>query len=405
VKQAARADHHLFTIVSAIMADSFPHGGQPIQLAFSSTSVQESGKFRLLELPPDLLKSIESNHNSSLTWAIKGDPAEDAVLCTDDKTYSIRSVSLSNSILVVTPGEVQDQIVIRDTSRELLQVAPILPKAHRLVGLLRGREYDEGREDLDDDMLDDEQGTQSQQQAKKGYLTYAQALAEIQASEAELAKALKDRRILLINGTLRPIAASYLSTILELLLNSLVSLQQKHDSASVGVLTETLQDDHDIRPEVTKQVMGWFGDVDEHHWRMAVPSVLKQVGMGILRAYRHDPIDEAEFLDKWRNAVGDTFASQANISLLSGNYLVSIKPQSHPPSNQLTFFPSSELPLEPLARFGDLFLTQSRWRAEEIAPFLDDIAIDRKERDKLLLKYARGLTTPDGTYYTSRTIK
>lgn len=37
--------------------------------------------------------------------------------------------------------------------------------------------------------------------AKKGYLTYAQALAEIQASEAELAKALKDRRILLINGS------------------------------------------------------------------------------------------------------------------------------------------------------------------------------------------------------------
>ena len=39
------------------------------------------------------------------------------------------------------------------------------------------------------------------QQAKKGYLTYAQALTEIQASETELTKALKDRRILLINGT------------------------------------------------------------------------------------------------------------------------------------------------------------------------------------------------------------
>ena len=158
-------DRHLFTIVTATMADSSPHGGQPIQLAFSPTSVKESGNFRLLELPPDLLKSVESN-SSPLTWAIKGNPAEDAVLCTDDKTYSIRSVSLSNSVLVVTPGEVQDQIVIRDTSHELLQVAPILPKVHRLAGLLRGREYDEGREDLDDDVLDDEQDTQSQQQVR-----------------------------------------------------------------------------------------------------------------------------------------------------------------------------------------------------------------------------------------------
>ena len=148
------------------MADNLPHSGQPIQLAFSPTTVKESGNFRLLELPPDLLKSVESNNSSPLTWAIKGNPAEDAVLCTDDKTYSIRSVSLSNSVLIITPGEVQDRIVIRDTSHELLQVAPILPKVHRLAGLLRGREYDEGREDLDDDILNGEQDAQSQQQVR-----------------------------------------------------------------------------------------------------------------------------------------------------------------------------------------------------------------------------------------------
>jgi hypothetical protein len=165
-RNQAGLDRHLFIMVTATMADDLPHGGQPIRLAFSPTSVKESGTFRLLELPPDLLKSIESNNSSPLTWAIKGNPAEDAVLCTDDRTYSIRSVSLSNSVLVVTPGEVQDQIVIRDTSHELLQVAPILPKVYRLAGLLRGREYDEGREDLDDDVLDDEQDNQSQQQVR-----------------------------------------------------------------------------------------------------------------------------------------------------------------------------------------------------------------------------------------------
>jgi len=66
----------------------------------------------------------------------------------------------------------------------------------------------------------------------------------------------------------------------------LVSLQEKYDSASVRILADTLQDEHDIRPQVTKQVMGWFGDVDEHRWRMDVPPVLKQVGLGILRTYR-----------------------------------------------------------------------------------------------------------------------
>lgn len=144
------------------MAESPPPDGHPIQLVFSPTSVKESGSFRLLELPPDLLGSIQSSNNSPLTWAIKGNPNEDAVLCTNHKTYSIRSVSLSNSILVVGPGETQGQIVIRDTSHELLQVTPVLPRVHKLVGLLRGREYDEGREDLDDDLFDGEQDTYHQ---------------------------------------------------------------------------------------------------------------------------------------------------------------------------------------------------------------------------------------------------
>jgi sister chromatid cohesion protein DCC1 len=69
-------------------------------------------------------------------------------------------------------------------------------------------------------------------------------------------------------------------------LNLLVSLQPSHESAFVRVLADALQDDHEIKPQVTKQVMAWFGDVDEYHWRTDVPSVLKQVGMGILRAYR-----------------------------------------------------------------------------------------------------------------------
>ena len=148
------------------MAESSSYGDRPIQLTFSPTSIKESGNFRLLELPPNLLKSIESNNNSPLTWAIKGNPTEDAVLCTSDKTYSIRSVSLSNSVLVVGPGGSEDLVVIRGTNRELLQVTPILPKVHKLVGLLRGREYDEGREDLDDDFFDGEQGTRSQKQVR-----------------------------------------------------------------------------------------------------------------------------------------------------------------------------------------------------------------------------------------------
>ena len=68
----------------------------------------------------------------------------------------------------------------------------------------------------------------------------------------------------------------------------------------------------------------------------------------------------------------------------------------------LKYFPASSLPAEPAARFSELFLTRPRWSAAEITPFLSDIAINSKERDKLLLKYCRAITNTQGVMYTAR---
>jgi len=134
---------------------------------------------------------------------------------------------------------------------------------------------------------------------------------------------------------------------------------------------------------------------------------------------KDDPISEREFMAKWRTSVGDTFESSISMSLLSvsefarvsrfakkirftqGNYTVtpSITHEMRP---MLTYFPASSLPIDPAARFADLFLTRSHWKEDEIAPFLADVAVNHKERDKLLLKFARATTGPQGVWYTAR---
>jgi sister chromatid cohesion protein DCC1 len=53
-------------------------------------------------------------------------------------------------------------------------------------------------------------------------------------------------------------------------------------------------------------------------------------------------------------------------------------------------------------RFADFFLTRGRWKTEHINPYLSDIAVDTKTREKLLLKYARALEDKDGSWYTAR---
>jgi sister chromatid cohesion protein DCC1 len=68
----------------------------------------------------------------------------------------------------------------------------------------------------------------------------------------------------------------------------LISLSQSHDAASVIELSRSLEFDHEVRREVTLQVMRWFGQVDDadERWKMDVEKVVRQVGLGILRQYK-----------------------------------------------------------------------------------------------------------------------
>ncbi|KAI0720887.1 sister chromatid cohesion protein Dcc1 [Fomitopsis betulina] len=367
-------------------------------LKFSPSTVADTGAFKLLELPPDLSKLIEERPGDFPSFCIKGNSEDDAVLCTANKTYTMRSVVLSNSMVVATVGQADGSIpsvvVVRDQLHEIIELVPSIPRLHKLDTLLRGMEYDERSEDADELYADDP--------AVSRKYTYEEARETLQASDIELDQGLKRRRVLIVNGELRPISPYYLNTILESLLTHLVSSSLSHASVSVDELCSALEDSYDIRRDISGQVMAWFGDIVAGEWSMDKTAIVREVGLGILRPYKDDTLPLDEFLNKWRQSVGDTFEADVSLDLLTGSYLAQTDDLQDPPITALTYFPTSQLPIDPAARFTDLFLTRARWRAEEITPFLEDIVVDGKERDKLLLKYTRAITDSAGVWYTAR---
>lgn len=108
-----------------------------------------------------ILGSLAESYPSH-SLSVKGQAGEDAVLCTSDKTYTMRSVVLSNSVLMVTPPPdalsadfSDDGVVIRDQVNEIIELAPSVPKLYKLAAFLRGRDYDEGQEDEEEDEEND----------------------------------------------------------------------------------------------------------------------------------------------------------------------------------------------------------------------------------------------------------
>ncbi|KAL4266244.1 DCC1 family protein [Pleurotus pulmonarius] len=407
-------------------------------LSFSSTSSVDTGSYKFLELPSELATLIESSISSRSTSSssqydgnytrlkIKGVHGEDAVLCTPDKTYSMRSVVLSNSVLVVTrpptdtrsgspsftadgigdgsTSDPSDTVVIRDTLNEIIELAPTVPKLYKLNGLLRGREYSESS--VDEDIVSTREKADGH--GDKDWFSYQDALSQIQASDGELEKGLKDRRVLIVNGYLRPITPSFLTHILELMLNLMVSLSLTPSRAPVHEIASTLADEDDIPLSVTHQIMVWFGEVNlrEDKWTADVKLIVREIGLGLLREHGlGSGIENGAFLEKWKTAVSDKFEDLVEMELLSGNVLLSASTLSAYGDDIMTtlqYFPASQLPTDPPARFAELFLTRTRWRTDDITPFLSDIAVNTKDRDRLLLKYARAVNDKDGIWYTAR---
>lgn len=91
---------------------------------------------------------------SSLTAVrliIKGKEGDDAVICTSNKTYALRTVNISNSLVVTTGvGTSQLDILLGEEIHEIMELVPAVPKLDRLKGMLRGSEYGE------DQMSEDE---------------------------------------------------------------------------------------------------------------------------------------------------------------------------------------------------------------------------------------------------------
>lgn len=81
-------------------------------------------------------------------------------------------------------------------------------------------------------------------------------------------------------------APVYLTRLLELILNTLVSQSMKYDAAPIEALLTILADEHDIPRAVSEQAMAWFGDTKDGKWSVDILAIVKEIGHGILRNYR-----------------------------------------------------------------------------------------------------------------------
>ncbi|BGP26013.1 sister chromatid cohesion protein [Rhodotorula toruloides] len=419
----------------------------------SDAATTSTASYQLLALPPALLDQLASTSpNGPLTpLEIRGDPSDSAVIVTATQTYSIRGVQNSNSLCICASGtgegkgrrkwfvaggggsgsavEVEENdaegaparkkprtaaIEIEAVLHETLELIPTVARVDKLDSLLKGAEFT-------GDSAEDEKAVAS-------HPTFDSLRSHIPASDTEIRDALSRKRVVTLNGYLRPFPPSCLAQILPSIVSCLPPPpalahsdggMKKKDKGKAKDVKPVVQgavwaeaEEQDLldsmdavdcgNEEIGGQVLGWFGSVVDggrKRWKLDAAKLVKELGMVLLAAggFGQQPLDP--FIAKWKGSAGG-FARLCELSLLAGVHL-----HRPPPVSTIQYLPPSSLSPDPAARFAELFSLQSRWLESEMGLFIDDLTGgDKKKRDALVLKFVRKVRDKETTWWTARNL-
>ncbi|KAJ9474311.1 Sister chromatid cohesion protein DCC1 [Pseudozyma hubeiensis] len=384
-------------------------------------------QYHLLEVPNELLHLFDPTANKKdvretasepaakkrklvpTRLTIKGRYDDQAVLVTDTQTLALRAVSQSNSLLLCsidaapppTPGKDGDgssakpALYLRSNITDTLELAPVVPRLDRLTGLLKASQY-EGE--------DEEQRRSAGGARPVRKYTLKQLKSIVQASPVELEKGLIHHHIIEMDGYMRHISPAWIVSTLQVLISHLDLHALIPDKVPLQETVDALHSVHGLRQKVVTalltQFFGTLSSTDSDSVTLDTKAIVHFLGVQALKSTARIGIPLSDFVRTWHEScLSPDFRDLAQLDLLSGYYILTPSPSPsvslypNPASIKIQFFSYHELPADPAARFQDLFLTRPSWLAVDLLPFIDDLALNDKKKDGLLLKFTRASKT------------
>ncbi|KAI8023226.1 Sister chromatid cohesion protein DCC1 [Camellia lanceoleosa] len=332
----------------------------------------------LLELDEKLLPDVLDHRVT-----IRGQPDEDAVLCTQSRTYAVKFVGTSNSVLLIPPsdqsalcGNKQD---CDEKDRDKKVVAPVIkvapgvmelvevaPRLDRLRMLLSENPYR-----FDEVLMENN---------NRSLYGWDDLIEKVQASNDELITGLQALSAVEIDGHWRIVDENYMDGILNMLLHNSVlndwSLNGLNESEVIGVL----QSDG-FSHKIAHHCLRVFGSkVEEGVWRLDEKRVCVHFARGILRGGK---MRLDNFMGEWMRKIPE--GMQASFDMLEGEVLT----EKLGIETWVYAFSVSSLPYTPAERFSMLFRERPKWESKDLQPYIRDLSVPGLSSEGLLLKYTR----------------
>ncbi|XP_077337571.1 sister chromatid cohesion protein DCC1 [Lithobates pipiens] len=358
-------------------------------LAFSNTFT--SGDYCLMELDDTLCKEIESGGS----LVIRGDKADQAVLCSQDKTYDLKIADTSNLLLFIPDCKTPDQLPcdqpslsvsvceIAGFSNYYWELRRCRPKLKKLKKLLLENPYE---------------GPENEQDKSQNMVLYTTEglLSQIQASSLELMNHLKVIHACQISGFWRLLDFDY-----EMKLLSHITQLMDSESWSFSriPLKVSLQELRPLEPEeMIQHCLECYGkrfvEEGEVFYALDEDKICRATAQMLLQ--NAVKFNLSEFQDVWQQSVPEGMTTR--LDQLKGLALVdrSSRPET------IFLLKTEDLPEDTQERFNALFTMREKWTEADIAPYIQDLCGEKQTIGALLTKYARCSLQNGVKLYNSR---
>ncbi|KAG2203034.1 hypothetical protein INT47_013250 [Mucor saturninus] len=355
----------------------------------------EKNAYSLIELgTPELLAAFESGNSI----VIKGLAEDEAVLCTDTKTFMVRQVNTSNSIILTERDDLEAQHKVQDNLSHTIELLPCLARTSRLDELLGHSCYS---------------GEENEEAIKASQTMYRleDLLTVVQASKSELLKGLDKRGAFVHEDYYRLFEKDYLLQLFDYLLTNsiingidikMITLGEAKQCIKEGSSEEKVDIPDDLLVSAINVFLTRVDHQDKEHELIEFDraKICRFMGEWMLSNPRSKRWELGDFTRLWSTMCHELFTPE--LQDIDGLYLMYETIKLSNTVQYLQYFPVSELSTDPPQRFAALFSEKPLWTLAEIQPFLVDLAPTKKEQEHLLLKFARSHRSKNITSYGSR---
>lgn len=320
----------------------------------------------LLEVDDKILPDFLNNR-----VAIRGQPDEDAVLCTTSSTYAMKFVGTSNSVFLIPSGNSShssSQASILKVAPGTMELVQTAPKLDKLRSLLNEKPYnlEEQYSDIDSNN-------------KASLYSWQDLLNLIQASENELKTALKSLSAVEIDGYWRIVSEKSMDEVLNMILNNSVLLKWSLNELSEDQVVSALEADNYSR-KIVLHCLETYGTKVDNVWNLDERRVCMHFASQVLNGGK---MKIEHFLKKWERAIPS--GMNADLKMLEGEVLY----EKTGLENWIKAFSVSSLSTVPAERFAALFRERARWEWKDLEPYIRDLRVPGLSAEALLIKYTR----------------